>query len=614
MKNLDQDHEEKVLSQEKLEDFKQVYLNQLEHSPTAFLIHEARKWKYINPAAMKLLKVTCKSDLIGKPIWNVIDSQYRETIEKRIADTNNGLTPSSMEQIWYTNEGLPIVVEVTSLPSVWGDSLSTQVILRDVTKKKKIEKEHEDTIEKFRLITENMRDIVGLLDVNGLFTYVSPSYKEVLGYDLSETVGNSPFQFVHPEDREQISGQFYNMFKDNRQLTVEYRYLCKDGSYVWLESHGIPVTENETLNHAIVISRNITQRKQTEEKLSRSESKYRIILEHSNDLICVVDLEGHYKYASPSYEKMLGYDPERMIGQNVFHFIHEDDHELAAEAVERLITTKEPVTIPYQKVSKSGEAVLFEGKGMAVLNHQEDPVSLVFISRDITEKRKVEEYMRNYEKLSVLGELAAGVAHEIRNPLTSIKGFFKLLTEKECDQQDQKYQNVIMDELSRIEQIVNEFMALARPQAVHLKESADIVQLLKDTVILLNPEAVLKNVHIDLQFDSDDAYIECEKNQMKQVFINVMKNAIEAMPNGGTLKIRGQEKAFVSYQLTFEDTGTGIDEHRLKKLGTPFFTTKEKGIGLGLTISNKIITDHEGQFKMESEIGKGTRVMITLKR
>jgi two-component system sporulation sensor kinase A len=614
MKNLDQNHKEKVLSQEKLEDFRQVYLNQLEHSPTAFLIHEGRKWKYLNSAAMKLLKVTCKSELIGKSIWNLIDPQYYETIEQRIADTNNGLTPSSMEQMWYTNEGLPIVVEVTSLPSVWGDSLSTQVIIRDVTKKKKLEKEHEDTIKKFRLITENMRDVVGLLDDNGLFTYVSPSYKQVLGYDLSETVGYSPFQFVHPEDRELISEKFYEMLKDNSQLTVEYRYLCKNGSYVWLESHGIPVAENEYLKHAIVISRNITQRKQTEEKLRRSESKYRIILEHSNDLICVIDLEGNYKYASPSYEKILGYDPERMIGQNVFIYIHEDDHEKALGVLKRLITTKEPVTIPYHKLSKSGQAVLFEGKGMAVLNHQGDPDSLVFISRDITEKRKVEEYMRNYEKLTVLGELAAGVAHEIRNPLTSIKGFFKLLTEKECDQQDQKYQNVIMDELSRIEQIVNEFMALARPQAVHLKESADIVQLLKDTVILLNPEAALKNVHIDLQFDSDDSFIECEKNQMKQVFINVMKNAIEAMPNGGTLKIRGQEKELVSYQLAFEDNGTGIDEHRLKKLGTPFFTTKEKGIGLGLTISNKIITDHKGQFKLESEIGKGTRVMITLRK
>lgn len=614
MKNLDQNHEEKVLSQEKLENFRQVYLNQLEHSPTAFLIHEGRKWKYINSAAMKLLKITCKSELIGKPIWNLIDPQYRETIEQRITETNNGVTPSSMEQIWYTNEGLPIFVEVTSLPSVWGDSLSTQVIIRDASKKKKLEKEHEDTIKKFRLIAENMRDIVGLLDDNGLFTYVSPSYKEVIGYDLSETVGYSPFQFVHPEDRELISGQFYKMFKDHSQLTVEYRYLCKDGSYVWLESHGIPVTENESLKHAIVISRNITKRKQTEEKLRKSESKYRIILEHSNDLICVVDLEGNYKYASPSYKKILGYDPESMVGQNVFTYIHEDDKKMAEEIVERLFTTKEPFTIPYHKVSKSGQAVLFEGKGMAVLNQHGEPESIVFISRDITEKRKVEEYMRNYEKLSVLGELAAGVAHEIRNPLTSIKGFFKLLTEKECDQQDQEYQIVIMEELSRIEQIVNEFMALARPQAVHLKESADIVQLLKDTVILLNPEAALKNVHIDLQFDSDGSYIECEKNQMKQVFINVMKNAIEAMPNGGTLKIMGQEKELVSYQLTFEDNGTGIDEHRLKKLGTPFFTTKEKGIGLGLTISNKIITDHKGQFKMESEIGKGTRVMITLKK
>ncbi|UOK57663.1 ATP-binding protein [Bacillus sp. OVS6] len=101
---------------------------------------------------------------------------------------------------------------------------------------------------------------------------------------------------------------------------------------------------------------------------------------------------------------------------------------------------------------------------------------------------------------------------------------------------------------------------------------------------------------------------------MKQVFINVMKNAIEAMPDGGSLKIRGENKDDLFYQLTFEDNGTGIDEKRLEKLGTPFFTTKEKGIGLGLTISNKIITEHNGEFKMESELGKGTKVIIRLKK
>ncbi|MDR0138614.1 PAS domain S-box protein [Metabacillus idriensis] len=614
MKNLEQAHEEKVLSQEKLDGLMEVYLNQLENSPTAFLIHENRKWTYINPSAMKLLGYTCKEDLIGKPIWNSIDPQYREMIEQRITDTKNGFTPTSMEQIWYTKRDLPINVEVTTLPNVWGDRQSTQVIIRDVTNKKKLEKEHEETIKKFRLITENMRDIVGLLDENGLFTYVSPSYKEVLGYDMSEAVGYSPFQFVHPEDREQIADQFYKMLKENRQLTVEYRYLCKDNTYIWLESHGVPVTENETLKHAIVISRNITQRKQTEEKLRKSESKYRIILEHSNDLICVVDLNGNYKYASPSYKKILGYEPESMIGQNVFNYILAEDQEKAEEIMSTLFTTKEPVTIPYHKISHSGHAVLFEGKGMAVLNQHGEPESIVFISRDITEKRKVEDYIRNYEKLTVLGELAAGVAHEIRNPLTSIKGFFKLLTEEDSGGKDKKYQNVIMDELSRIEQIVNEFMALARPQAIHLKESTNIVQLLKDTMILLNPEASLRNVDIDLQFDSDAAQIECEKNQIKQVFINVMKNAIEAMPDGGRLKIRGESKEGFYYRLTFEDNGTGIDEKRLEKLGTPFFTTKEKGIGLGLTISNKIITEHNGEFKMESELGKGTKVIIRLKK
>ncbi|MDX8288749.1 PAS domain S-box protein [Metabacillus indicus] len=614
MKNLEQDCGGKVLSQEKLDALREAYTNQLENSPTAFLIHEDRNWTYVNPSAASMLHYGSREELIGKPIWDSIDPQYRENIEQRILDTKCGYTPPAMEQLWYTKTGHPIYVEVTSLPNVWGDTQATQVIIRDITEKKMLEKEHEETIRRFRLITENMRDIVGLLDEEGLFTYVSPSFKEVLGYGAEEVIGSSPFKFVHPEDREQIAAQFYTMVTENRQMTVEYRYLCKDQTYIWLESHGIPVQEQNHLKHAIVVSRNITQRKMTEERLRKSESKYRIILEHSNDLICVVDLEGKYKYASPSYRKILGYEPDAMVGENVFKYIMESDHEQTMDIMSSVFTTKEPVTLPYHKISRSGQAMLFEGRGMAVMNQKGEPESIVFISRDITEKRKVEEYIKNYEKLTVLGELAAGVAHEIRNPLTSIKGFFKLLTEKNRDDEDQTYQNVIIDELSRIEQIVNEFMALARPQAIHLKERTNLVQLVKDTVILLNPEAALRDVRIETAFDAEESLIECERNQMKQVFINVMKNAIEAMSDGGTLKIRGCSIDGALYKLTFEDNGAGIDEKRLKKLGTPFFTTKEKGIGLGLTISNKIITEHNGEFKMESEVGKGTKVTVLLKK
>ncbi|MGP1908803.1 PAS domain S-box protein [Metabacillus sp. JX24] len=614
MKNLEQNCGGKVLSQEKLDALREAYTNQLENSPTAFLIHEDRKWTYVNPSAASMLQYGSREELLGKPIWDSIDPQYRENIEQRILDAKCGYTPPAMEQLWYTKTGHPVYVEVTSLPNVWGDSQETQVIIRDITEKKLLEKEHEETIRRFRLITENMRDIVGLLDEEGLFTYVSPSFKEVLGYGAEEVIGSSPFKFVHPEDREQIAEQFYTMVTENRQMTVEYRYLCKDQTYIWLESHGIPVQEQSHLKHAIVVSRNITQRKMTEERLRKSESKYRIILEHSNDLICVVDLEGKYKYASPSYRKTLGYEPEAMIGENVFKYIMESDHAQTQDIISTVFTTKEPVTLPYHKISRSGQAMLFEGRGMAVMNQKGEPESIVFISRDITEKRKVEEYIKNYEKLTVLGELAAGVAHEIRNPLTSIKGFFKLLTEKNRDEEDQTYQNVIIDELSRIEQIVNEFMALARPQAIHLKERTNLVQLVKDTVILLNPEAALRDVHIETAFDAEESLIECERNQMKQVFINVMKNAIEAMSDGGTLKIYGSGIDGSLYKLTFEDNGAGIDEKRLKKLGTPFFTTKEKGIGLGLTISNKIITEHNGEFKMESEVGKGTKVTVLLKK
>jgi two-component system, sporulation sensor kinase A len=215
----------------------------------------------------------------------------------------------------------------------------------------------------------------------------------------------------------------------------------------------------------------------------------------------------------------------------------------------------------------------------------------------------------------VLGELAAGVAHEIRNPLTSIKGLFSLLKDSEVEKEKQYfYQEVIYDELNRIEQIVNEFMALAKPDALQIEKEVNLVQLLQDTVMLLATEANLYNVEIRLLFKEKTLFVSCEKNQIKQVFINIIKNAIEAMSSGGVLTIGIEEEKDGAVKLIFADTGVGIEEERLKTIGVPFFTNKEKGIGLGLTISNKIITEHQGSLKVESIPGQGTTVAVTLKK
>lgn len=585
-----------------------TYANQFEHSETPFLIQKDRTWVHVNPAARKILEA--EEDIIGQPIWNNLPNELHPLVEERIQTCDKGIAPKPSEQTWITQKGNHIRLEVIGFPLLFS-SHATQIIIRNLTQQ---HLEKKETLDHLKLITENMIDIIGIVSREGIFTYLTPSYFWVTGYCQSEAIGTTPFDLVHPEDRDRVIQEFTRMILEHVPLTIEYRYLKKDGVYIWLESKGTPISDKNNLS-AIVASRDITKRKEAEAALRKNEFKHRIILDHSNDLICSIDPDGTYLYASLSYKTILGIEPNSLIGTNAMNCVHMEDHESVGEYIKLVAALENPLPLIYRKMHASGHPVLLEGKGMPMVSDEGDIEGIVFISRDITEKKKTEEYIRNSEKLAVLGELAAGVAHEIRNPLTSIKGLFSLMKNSEIDQSKLfLYNEVICDELNRIESIVNEFMALAKPDATQYMKNVNIIQLLQDTVMLLTSEANLYNVEIRLLFKEKDLFVSCEKNQIKQVFINIIKNAIEAMNDGGILTIAIEETADQKVKLIFVDNGIGIEEERLKSIGVPFFTNKEKGIGLGLTVSNKIITDHKGDLKVESYPGKGTTVSVTLRK
>jgi signal transduction histidine kinase len=224
--------------------------------------------------------------------------------------------------------------------------------------------------------------------------------------------------------------------------------------------------------------------------------------------------------------------------------------------------------------------------------------------------RKNAEKIKQTEKLAVVGELAAGVAHEIRNPLTAIKGFVQLIDLKKGPDVPPLYIETILDELDRIEQIVGEMVVLAKP-TLEEKSQVNLATLLEDTVNLMFPQASMKNVEIHLTVEPGMPLIEGVRNQLKQVMINLIKNAIEALEKGGTITIRADyqsEKVLISVA----DDGEGFGTEILKKLGTPFFTTKKNGTGLGLMTSYRIIQNHAGEISVKSQLDIGTEFRITL--
>lgn len=229
---------------------------------------------------------------------------------------------------------------------------------------------------------------------------------------------------------------------------------------------------------------------------------------------------------------------------------------------------------------------------------------------DLTKLKEMETQIRENEKLGVLGELAAGIAHEVRNPLTTLKGFLQLI-KADRNLYDPSFIELMLTEVDRIEMITDEFMSVARPHA-HLFKKEDIVEILQYIVKFMQPQALLKGVEIYLKSSEKLPALICEKNQLKQVFINLIKNAIEAMPKGGNINIEIKRNSLSFIDIVISDEGIGIPDDVVEKLGQPFFTLKDGGNGLGLMMCRKIIDAHNGAMEIESKIGIGTTFIVRL--
>ncbi|MDP4170846.1 MAG: ATP-binding protein [Bacillota bacterium] len=231
---------------------------------------------------------------------------------------------------------------------------------------------------------------------------------------------------------------------------------------------------------------------------------------------------------------------------------------------------------------------------------------------DITMEKKNEIKIREMEKLSVIGELAAGIAHEIRNPLTSLIGFTQIIKESINNVVLEEYLKIMMDELNRINTIVNEFMFIAKPNETMVIKETNINTLISAVIKFMEPQSNLKSIKITSTSDSIITAF-CDPNQLKQVLINLLQNAIEATtdPNNN-IDISLEYFNDDHYIIKISDRGAGISEERQSRLFEPFYTTKEKGTGLGLMVCKRIIDIHGGTIDVDSKQGEGTVFRIQL--
>nr|WP_210427047.1 ATP-binding protein [Priestia megaterium] len=345
-----------------------------------------------------------------------------------------------------------------------------------------------------------------------------------------------------------------------------------------------------------------------EKKSRASEESYKKLIDSLPAPVYITS-NHRFLYVNKAAMNMIGATKlEDVMGKSIFEFIIPDYKSRLLERFKQIKKEKQPVnTIEYKAKRLDGTPFFFEVSSLFIVFGGKDAV--LSIGKDITEKmEETERLLQKSEKLALLGQMAAGIAHEIRNPLTSIKGFIQLLR---TSTRKEEYFDILLTELDRINDIVGEFLVLAKPTAA-VYMTRDIKMLLKDVVTLINNQSLLNNVQILVEFDNDLPLISCEENQLKQVFLNLLKNAIEAMPKGGNINLLVKEKEEGKISIQIIDQGVGIPQERISTLGEPFYTTKEKGTGLGLMTCYKIIEGHNGELNICSKINEGTTIEIIL--
>ena len=358
-----------------------------------------------------------------------------------------------------------------------------------------------------------------------------------------------------------------------------------------------------------VLLKNLKNKKQIEEE----KEKLTLLIDTMPDCISFKDGEGRWlqinKFGAQLFElegvDYKGKTDREMAKYTDFYHdaliycIESDEEAWKAGKVSRC-----EETIPL----RDGSSKIFDSFKMPLFNDDGSRKGLVVMGREITALKETERKLRQSEKMSVLGELAAGIAHEIRNPLTTIKGFLQMGQEKSINLD--QHIDVLVDEIDRINSIVNELLDIAKPTGI-IFSNHNLNTIVKEVVEMQSIEASLQNARINV-IEKDQFNTYCNDSKLKQVFINIIKNSLEAVNTDGevTITIANKNEDYVA--VTFEDNGCGIAENHLKHIGEPFYSVKENGIGLGMTVCYSIIETHKGSIHITSQVNSGTCVEVLL--
>ncbi len=533
---------------------------------------------YIGKPFQELSKLFCPEDL--QLLLDVF-----ETIR-------SGFIPKPLELRIHTQDGREIWISVKISLIELHNQTHIQAIIRNITERKLANQSLRESEEKYRIISENANDIITIISRSYVIEFINEEACErVLGYKKEDLLGKSGLDILHPNDLQNATKAFETGI-ERGEGSAELRFQHKDGHYLWFELKGKTFIDKYGEKKVIMISRNITERKKSQEDLKKSEKKYRNILQNLSDIIVEMSPDGTFLYVSPQIRTILGFHEGEIIGKNGLDFIHPEDIPHVVEKLRQATQIGERMHVEYRVRHKAGHYVDIAVNGGPV--EEDGKIKHIGVVRDITKRKDLDR---------IQNEFYQEISQEIQNPLVKIKDITATLLDS-TNLDDLQHRNLrkILKNEDRIEQLMHELFSYSRLKlglAQPKKEEFYVSDVIKEIREKHSELITAKNLSIQTKFQPDD-HLFLDKAQISKVINNLFENAVKFSFPNGIIIVKSVIKDN-TWTFSIQDRGIGISKEESAKLFRryPEFVEDDKlnttGIGIGLSICKKIIDAYHGE-------------------
>jgi PAS domain S-box-containing protein len=572
---------------------------------------------HVNPALVEASGLEGES-WAGRPVWEVFSLGEDATAVQRIlSDRERRHFPNSYESAFRTADGRVLRARWmnTALFDEGGELAAIIGAGTEVGVESELPELLLESESRFSALARNASELIAEVDDEGRFVFLSPNHEAIMGYTAEQLLGRLALELVHPDDMERGLALEATLRSEGAFAHEPLRYRRADGSWRWLELSATVYLSRVGAPRGIFVSRDVTERHQSEE----ARTAFGRVLEESLNEIYVFDAASlRFLQANRGARENLGYSMEELRERTPLEL----NPELSAEDFAELLAplrSGEVARVGFETVHQRKD-----GSRYPVEVHLQQvtldgaPVIVAFVV-DLTEKVRTAEELaetdrraREAERLASIGMLAAGLAHDIGTPMNVILGYAEMLGDSLSEERDRERVRIISEQVRRVTDLVRVLMNLARPHEAS-REPVALAKLLEDSLAFYREKLRARAIDVRRSFEEAPDVL-ADEGRLQQVFLNLLVNAADAMPTGGSLDVSLARCGDDRVEVRIRDTGGGIPEDLQARLFEPFFTTKVegRGTGLGLLVSKGIVVDHGGTIDVASEVGKGTEFRIVL--